>query len=62
MTLKLTVTDIERITVRVPMTPRCEIWNAREVWQWCISEVVRLTTDAGIIGYGETLPHYTGDA
>ena len=59
MTLKLTVTDIERITVRVPMTPRCEIWNAREVWQWCISEVVRLTTDAGIIGYGETLPHYT---
>ncbi|HEY3288941.1 MAG TPA: enolase C-terminal domain-like protein [Anaerolineae bacterium] len=59
MTLKLVVTDIERITVRVPMTPRCETWNAREVWQWCISEVVRLQTDAGIIGYGETLPHYT---
>jgi len=59
MTGKLIVTDIERITVRVPMTPRCEEWNAREVWQWCISEVIRITTDAGFVGYGETLPHYT---
>ncbi|MEZ4683304.1 MAG: enolase C-terminal domain-like protein [Caldilineaceae bacterium] len=57
--MKLTVTDIERITVRAPMTPRCEEWNAREVWQWCICEIIRLTTDAGLIGYGETLPHYT---
>jgi L-alanine-DL-glutamate epimerase-like enolase superfamily enzyme len=56
---KLIVTDIERITVRAPMTPRCEEWNAREVWQWCICEIVRLTTDAGFVGYGETLPHYT---
>lgn len=59
MTLKLIVKDVERITVRVPFTPRCEMWNAREVWQWGISEVVRLTTDAGITGHGETLPHYT---
>lgn len=57
--MKLIVTDIERITVRAPMTPRCEEWNAREVWQWCICEIIRLTTDAGIVGYGETLPHYT---
>lgn len=57
--MKLIVTDIERITVRLPMTPRCEEWNAREVWQWCISEVVRVNTDAGFVGYGETLPHYT---
>lgn len=59
MKTKLIVTDIERITVRAPMTPRCEQWNAREVWQWCVCEIVRLTTDAGIVGYGETLPHYT---
>jgi L-alanine-DL-glutamate epimerase-like enolase superfamily enzyme len=59
MKMNLTITDVERITVRVPMTPRCEEWNAREVWQWCISEVVRLRTDAGLVGYGETLPHYT---
>lgn len=57
--MNLVVTDIERITVRAPMTPRCEEWNAREVWQWCICEIIRLTTDAGIVGYGETLPHYT---
>jgi len=57
--MNLLVTDIERITVRAPMTPRCEEWNAREVWQWCICEIIRLTTDAGIVGYGETLPHYT---
>ena len=57
--MKLIVTDIERITVRAPMTPRCEEWNAREVWQWCICEIVRVTTDAGLVGYGETLPHYT---
>ncbi|MEZ4861115.1 MAG: enolase C-terminal domain-like protein [Caldilineaceae bacterium] len=57
--MNLIVTDIERITVRAPMTPRCEEWNAREVWQWCICEIIRLTTDAGLIGYGETLPHYT---
>ena len=57
--MKLTVTDIERITVRAPMTARCEEWNAREVWQWCICEITRVTTDAGFVGYGETLPHYT---
>lgn len=32
---------------------------ARELWNWSISEVVRLETDAGIVGWGETLPHYT---
>ncbi len=57
--MNLIITDIERITVRAPMTPRCEEWNAREVWQWCICEIIRLTTDAGLVGYGETLPHYT---
>ena len=41
--------------VRAPMTPRCEEWNAREVWQWCICEITRVTTDAGFVGYGETL-------
>ena len=57
--MNLIVTDIERITVRAPMTQRCEEWNAREVWQWCICEIIRITTDAGLVGYGETLPHYT---
>lgn len=58
--MKLRIKDVERITVDVPFTPRCLQWNAREVWQWRISEVIRITTDApDIVGYGETLPHYT---
>jgi L-alanine-DL-glutamate epimerase-like enolase superfamily enzyme len=54
------IADVERILVNVPFTPRCEEWNAREVWQWRISEVLRVTTDTpGLVGYGETILHYT---
>ena len=60
MTLKLTIKDVERITVSVPFTPRCQVWNTREQYQWTISEVVRVTTDApDLVGHGETMPHYT---
>ena len=60
MANKLKITDVERITVSVPLTPRCQEWNAREVWQWQISEVLRVKTDApDIVGYGETILHYT---
>ncbi len=60
MANKLKITDIERIVVSVPLTPRCQEWNAREVWQWQISEILRVKTDApDIIGYGETILHYT---
>lgn len=56
----LRVVDVERVVVDVPFTPRCQRWNRREVWQWRVSEVVRLTTDSpAVVGYGETLPHYT---
>ena len=56
----LRIVDVERIVVDVPFTPRCRQWNAREVWQWRISEVIRVTTDApGLVGYGETILHYT---
>ena len=54
------VVDVERIVVDVPFTPRCQEWNAREVWQWRISEVIRVTTDVpDMVGYGETILHYT---
>ena len=57
---QLCIRDVERIVVDVPFTPRCQEWNAREVWQWRISEIIRVTTDVpGLVGYGETLPHYT---
>ncbi|MBA3945599.1 MAG: mandelate racemase/muconate lactonizing enzyme family protein [Herpetosiphonaceae bacterium] len=54
------IRDVERIVVDVPFTPRCQEWNAREVWQWRISEVIRVTTDVPeLVGYGETILHYT---
>ncbi|HET6384296.1 MAG TPA: mandelate racemase/muconate lactonizing enzyme family protein [Armatimonadota bacterium] len=54
------ITDVERIVVDVPFTPRCQIWNAREVWHWRISEVIRIQTDTpGLVGYGETILFYT---
>ncbi|HZO91028.1 MAG TPA: mandelate racemase/muconate lactonizing enzyme family protein [Chthonomonadaceae bacterium] len=60
MSANLRITEVERIVVDVPFTPRCQYWNAREVWQWRISEVIRMTTNApGIVGYGETILHYT---
>ncbi len=60
MPANLRIKEVERIVVDVPFTPRCQEWNAREVWQWRISEVVRLTTDTpDLVGYGETILHYT---
>jgi L-alanine-DL-glutamate epimerase-like enolase superfamily enzyme len=60
MSVKLKIVDVERIVVCVPYTARCQAWNAREIWQRQISEIVRVTTDVpDLVGYGETLPHYT---
>src|SRR5256714_13109729 len=53
------IATIERIPVDVGFKPRPERHMARELWNWCISEVIRITLDSGIVGYGETLPHYT---
>jgi L-alanine-DL-glutamate epimerase-like enolase superfamily enzyme len=59
MTPALRIKDVERITLRVPFTERVRRWNALLVWQWQIVELIRVTTDDGSVGYGETLPHYT---
>ncbi len=55
---KLQITDVERFVLDVPFTPRCQPWNALLVGQWRVVEVTRVTTDAGFVGYGETLLHY----
>ncbi|HEY6738169.1 MAG TPA: mandelate racemase/muconate lactonizing enzyme family protein [Actinopolymorphaceae bacterium] len=52
------VEEIERIVLEVPFTPRSQEWNALLVWDWSIVEVIRLRTDNGLVGYGETLLHY----
>ncbi|HSH79072.1 MAG TPA: mandelate racemase/muconate lactonizing enzyme family protein [Herpetosiphonaceae bacterium] len=59
MPAKIRITDIERITLDVPFTPRTKPWNELLVGQWRVVEVIRISTDAGITGYGETLPYYT---
>jgi L-alanine-DL-glutamate epimerase-like enolase superfamily enzyme len=55
----LIVKDIERITLDVPFTPRCEEWNALLVRNWRVVEICRVETEGGFVGWGETLPHYT---
>ena len=59
MSVPLRIKDVERLTLRVPYTERTRRWNALLVWQWQVVEIVRVTTDDGTVGYGETLPHYT---
>ena len=53
------ITGVERIPVDVGYNPRPDKHMARELWNWSISEVIRLTTDSSVVGFGETLPHYT---
>lgn len=53
------IIDVERFVVNVPFTPRQEVITAREVYNWSISEICRVTTDNGLVGYGETILHYT---
>src|SRR5215210_3927394 len=59
MPAAIRITEVERITLDVPYRPRVQPWNDLLVWQWRIVEVTRVVTDAGVVGYGETLPHYT---
>ena len=59
MTSGLRITEVERITLLVPFRPRVEPWLNLLNFQWGIVEICRVVTDAGFVGYGETLPHYT---
>lgn len=54
----LKITDVERLYVNVPFTPRCHEWNSLLVWNWSVIEVIKISTDAGITGWGETPVHY----
>jgi L-alanine-DL-glutamate epimerase-like enolase superfamily enzyme len=53
------IVEVERITVDVPFTERVRRRNALLIGQWRVSEITRVVTDTGVVGYGETLPHYT---
>ncbi len=56
------VTDVERILVDVPFTPRqhkITTQSVSTVYNWSILELCKVTTDTGHIGWGETVIHYT---
>lgn len=53
------VIDVERIVVDVPFTERQTRISEREVYNWAILELCRVTTDTGHVGWGETVIHYT---
>lgn len=53
------IKNIEQIWLDVPFHPVPDRNMSRQNWGWRIAEICRVETDAGIIGYGETLPNYT---
>ena len=53
------IAGVERILVDVPFHEIPERNMARYLAGWHISEVCRVTSDTGLVGYGETLPNYT---
>ncbi|MCG9129399.1 mandelate racemase/muconate lactonizing enzyme family protein [Candidatus Poribacteria bacterium] len=56
------VTNIERILVDVPFTPRqhnITRESVSTVYNWSLLEICKVTTDTGHIGWGETVIHYT---
>lgn len=56
----LLVTGVERTVVRIPFRERVRPWNEILVGQWGVVEILRVRTNsADIVGYGETMLHYT---
>ncbi len=55
----LVIKDVERTWVSIPFKPRHAKNLVRGHSGWTIFEILRLRTDAEIVGYGETMIHYT---
>jgi L-alanine-DL-glutamate epimerase-like enolase superfamily enzyme len=53
------VVDVERLVVDVPFTRRQQKIAAREVYNWAVLELCKVTLDSGQVGWGETVIHYT---
>ncbi len=56
---KLKIERVERTWVSVPLKPRHARHLTRENWDWTVFEILRLHTDASLVGYGETMCYYT---
>ena len=53
------ITRVERIVVNAGHTPRAGRHMRRGLASWALSEVCKVVTDNGLVGWGETLPNYT---
>ena len=56
------IKTVENITLYVPFHPRCTLVKEIRVPGWSVVHVCKVTTTAGVEGYGETLPNYTWGA
>ena len=57
--MEMKVTAVDRFLVDVPFEAVAERNMARTQPEWSISEICMVTTDAGLVGIGETLFHYS---
>ena len=57
--MSLRITGVEVIPLQVPLAPRHDVHMQRLGGDWSLVEVWRITTDAGVVGYGETIAQYT---
>ena len=52
------VTNVERVIVDVPFTPRQQeitTQSVSTVYNWSLLELCKVTTDTGHVGWGETV-------
>ncbi|MCY4118115.1 MAG: mandelate racemase/muconate lactonizing enzyme family protein [Caldilineaceae bacterium] len=60
MTAASRITNVERILLVVPFVERVRREMERaNIHRWSECELIRLTTDDGTVGYGETIQNYT---
>src|SRR5215207_8195732 len=53
------ITAVEFIHLDVPFTPHTNQHMHYWLPHWRISQLCKITTDSGLVGWGETLPNYT---
>ncbi|MHB9032781.1 MAG: mandelate racemase/muconate lactonizing enzyme family protein [Anaerolineae bacterium] len=57
--MKIKITSVERQWVNVPFKERHARHLTRENPDWGVFEILRVHSDAGLVGYGETMIYYT---
>lgn len=57
--MTLTIAGADTVLLHDPLEPAHAPHMARLPGDWSLVEVCRVTTDGGIVGYGETIVHYT---